>query len=67
MNKPLSLALVVIGIVLLVMGLNASDSFASEVSEFFTSSPTDKAIWLVIGGLAALVVGGASLARGKRA
>lgn len=67
MNKPLSLALVVIGIVLLVMGLNASDSFASEVSEFFTNSPTDKAIWLVIGGVAALVVGGASLTRGKRA
>lgn len=67
MNKPISLALLVVGIVLLVMGLNASDSFASEVSEFFTDSPTDKAIWLVIGGVAALVVGGAGFLRGRRA
>ena len=67
MSKPLSLALVAIGVVLLVLGANASESFSSEVSEFFSGSPTDKAIWLLIGGLAALIIGGAGLLRGKRA
>lgn len=67
MSKPVSLALVAIGVVLLVLGANASDSFSSEVSEFFSGSPTDKAIWLLIGGMAALIIGGVGLLRGSRA
>lgn len=66
MNKPMNIALVVIGIILLVMGLNASDSLASGFSEFFTGSPTDKAIWLIIGGVAALIIGGLGFLRGGR-
>jgi hypothetical protein len=27
------------------------------VSRFFTGSPTDKAVWMLIGGIAATVVG----------
>jgi hypothetical protein len=67
MNKPTSLALVVIGVILLVMGLNASDSLSSEISEFFSGTPTEKAIWLMIGGVAALTVGGFGLVRTRRA
>ena len=67
MNKPLSLALVAIGVVLLILGASASDSLSSEVSEFFSGSPTDKAIWLLIGGLAALIIGGVGFLRGSRA
>lgn len=66
MNKPVSLALVVIGIVLLVMGLSASDSLSSELSELFSGAPSDKAVWLLIGGIAALIVGGVGLTRGKK-
>jgi hypothetical protein len=67
MNKPVSIALVVVGLILLVMGFNATEAFASEVSEFFTGSPTDKAIWLILGGAAALVLGGIGLLnRSKR-
>jgi len=66
MNKPISLALVVVGIILLVLGFNASESFASEMSEFFSGSPTEKSIWLMIGGAAALVIGAVGLARGPR-
>lgn len=57
MKTALGAALVVAGIILLVMGLNASDSFASDFSRFFTGSPTDRAIWMMIGGAAALVGG----------
>jgi hypothetical protein len=57
MNKAFSLALLVGGIVLMIIGINATNSFGSDVSRFFTGSPTDKAIWMLIGGIVATVVG----------
>lgn len=63
MNKPFALALLVVGIVLLVMGFNASNSLSSEVSEAVQGTPSDKSIWLLVGGGAAALVGGISLMR----
>jgi hypothetical protein len=57
MNKPIALALLVGGVILLVFGISAATSFSSDVSKFFTGSPTDKAIWLVVGGAIAAVAG----------
>ncbi|MFW5893852.1 MAG: DUF3185 family protein [Verrucomicrobiota bacterium] len=57
MNKVISLALIIIGVVLIVFGVSALDSFNSDVSRFFTGTPTDKAVWMLIGGIAATVVG----------
>ena len=57
MNKIVYLALLVGGAVLVVMGINATHSFTSDVSRFFTGSPTDKAIWMLIGGVVAGVIG----------
>ena len=67
MNKPLSIALLVGGIILAIFGLNASNSFSSEVSEFFTGSPTDKAMWMLVGGIVAAIIGAVGLARGSKA
>ena len=67
MNKPISLALLVGGIVLIVYGIAASDSTASGVSRFFTGNPTDKTMWLLIGGAIATIVGGSGLFRGSKA
>jgi len=39
MNRMASLVLLVLGIVLVVWGLNASDSFGSNVSRLFTALP----------------------------
>lgn len=66
MNKPLSLALLAGGILLIILGINASTSFGSDVSRFFTGSPTDKAMWMLVGGVAASVVGLFGLARGSK-
>ena len=57
MNKLVSLALLAGGIVLIVIGFNATNSFSSDVSRFFTGSPTDKAVWMLIGGVVAGVIG----------
>jgi hypothetical protein len=57
MNKGIALALLAVGIALIVFGINASDSFGSEVSRFFTGTPTDKSMWLLLGGIASVVVG----------
>lgn len=57
MNKAVSIALLVGGIVLIVVGVNATKSFSSDVSRFFTGSPTDKAVWMLIGGIVAAVIG----------
>ncbi|HAW92135.1 MULTISPECIES: DUF3185 family protein [unclassified Arsukibacterium] len=56
MNKIIGLALLVVGAVLLYFGYNAYNSAASEVTELVTGSPTDNAVWyLVAGGLAAII------------
>ena len=57
MNKIVSLALLIGGVVLMVIGINATNSFSSDVSRFFSGSPTNKAIWMLIGGIVAAVIG----------
>ncbi len=67
MNRPVSLALLVIGVILIISGVAASDSTASGISRFFTGNPTDKTMWLLLGGIAAAIVGAAGLLRGSKA
>ena len=66
MNKMVSLALLVGGVVLIVIGISATNSFSSDVSRFFTGSPTDKAIWMLIGGIVAAVAGLVGTLRGSK-
>lgn len=66
MNKILSLAILIGGIVLVVYGISATESIGSDFSRFFTGSPTDKSIWLLVGGIAAVIVGGGGLAYGGK-
>jgi hypothetical protein len=66
MNNVVGLAIFAVGIVLLVFGFNASHSFGSDVSRFFTGNPTDKSMWLLIGGAAAVIVGLVVAIRGSR-
>ena len=57
MNRIIPLALLAGGVVLIVLGVSAMNSFSSDVSRFFTGSPTDKAVWMLIGGVVAAAVG----------
>ncbi len=63
MNKSMSVALLVVGVILLVFGFDAYHSASSDVSRFFTGTPTDKALWLIIGGVVAGIFGFLGLAR----
>jgi hypothetical protein len=65
MDKSISMVLLVVGVVLIAFGLHAYHSASSDVSRFFTGAPTDKALWLLIGGLAAGIIGGVSLTQNK--
>lgn len=57
MNKAIFAGLIVVGVALLIFGVAAADSFGSDVSRFFTGSPTDKSMWMIIGGIGTAAAG----------
>ena len=66
MNKMISIILLVGGVVLVILGVQATNSFSSDVSRFFTGSPTNKAIWMLIGGIVAGLIGLFGVMRSSR-
>ena len=66
MNRTISAVLLIVGILLIIWGFHSSESFNSAVSRFFTGSPTDKTIWLLIGGIVMGIVGLFGLLRGSK-
>jgi len=67
MYKIFALTLLVAGVVLVVIGISASQSLGSDISRFFTGSPTDKAIWMLVGGVVLFIVGLLGLLRRRKA
>lgn len=59
--RGIGIACLVVGIILLVYGFSAGDSFASNVKETFTGNPTDRSIWLKVAGAALVLVGGSTM------
>lgn len=57
MNKAISVALIAVGVILVIWGVSASESFSSDVSRAFTGSPTDRTMWLLLGGVGLGVTG----------
>jgi len=66
MNKIIFIALLVGGVVLMILGVQATNSFSSDVSRFFTGSPTNKAIWMLLGGIVAGIIGLIGVMRGSK-
>ncbi|MFY9924868.1 MAG: DUF3185 family protein [Opitutaceae bacterium] len=66
MNRIISFALLVGGIILIVYGIGASNSVGSSFSRMFNGAPTDKTIWLLIGGCVAAVAGLLGVLRGSK-
>jgi hypothetical protein len=57
MKRGIGLALLAAGIALTIYGINASNSVGSSVSRIFTGSPTNKTIYLLVGGIGAIIAG----------
>jgi hypothetical protein len=49
--------LLVVGIVLLIIGMNASHSVADQVSNTFSGKFTQDTMWYIVGGIAVGVLG----------
>jgi uncharacterized membrane protein len=61
MSKIPYVAFLAIGIVLLVYGLNASNSVSSSVSQAVTGAPTSRSIGLIALGALGIISGGFGL------
>lgn len=57
MNKTLPVALFAWGVVLIVFGVKAAQSFGSDAPRLFAGSPKDNAAWMLIAGVAAISIG----------
>lgn len=56
-QRVLGVLLLAAGVVLFIIGLNASESLADQWSEFFTGHFTDSTVWYMVGGIASVCVG----------
>lgn len=68
MNGPriLGLVLLVVGVVLLIFGINATDRIGEQITEGLTGRYSDTTMWYIIGGIALAVGGGALTLFGGR-
>ena len=57
MNKAIGLALLAIGIALIIYGIDASHSASSNLSRTFNGTPTNKTMWLLVGGIGSAIAG----------
>ena len=60
------LVLLAAGVVLFIVGMNASHSVADRWSNFFSGHFTDATVWYIVGGIAAAVGGALLLLFGGR-
>ena len=56
-QRVFGIVLLVVGAILLIVGMNASDSVADRWSNFFTGHFTDATVWYIIGGVASAIGG----------
>ncbi len=64
--RILGIVLLVVGLIVIGFGLNATDSVADSVKENFTGRYTDKTMWYLVGGAALAVTGAALSLKGGR-
>lgn len=66
LHRVISCVLLCLGTVLLIYGFNALDSLGSALTRFFTGTPTDKTLWLMLAGVIFFGTGLGGLALGPK-
>jgi hypothetical protein len=66
MAKAVSFALIACGVVLLYFGGQSFHSFSNDMSRLFTGAPTNRTIFLILGGVVATIAGLTGLASSGR-
>lgn len=61
MDKIVGFGLIAFGVVVLALGISEGESFGSELSKFFTGKPTDRSLWMTLGGALSIAVGAGTL------
>jgi Protein of unknown function (DUF3185) len=56
-QRILGIVLLIVGVIVLVVGMNASHSAADQLSSTFTGKFTDSTNWYIIGGIASAILG----------
>jgi Protein of unknown function (DUF3185) len=56
-QRTIGIVLLAAGLVLFIVGMNASDSLADRWSNFFTGHFTDATVWYLVGGIASAAMG----------
>ena len=56
-HRIIGVVVLIVGIALLIVGLNASHSVADRASDFWTGRFTQATTWYIVGGIAAGILG----------
>lgn len=56
-TQAAGIVLIVLGVGLLIFGAMEADGLGAQMQEFFTGSPPDRVIWMMIGGAVSVVLG----------
>ena len=57
MRSVVGIVLLVVGVILIIFGMQASASLGSRLSELFSGTPSDRTIWLLLAGVVAAILG----------
>lgn len=55
--RMIGMVLLVAGVALFIVGLNATDDFSERVGHFFSGSFSDETVWQMIGGIVLAAIG----------
>ena len=65
-NRAVGIAFLILGIMLIALGMNATDSVESDFSRFFSGTPISKAVGFLVSGIVSVIVGGMISLRPQR-